>query len=97
LASGQPVSPRTQLLADLTQHPGWKELGAVLLEERERYFVALGRKWYTEKGPMSPEALERERSNANAGFDAQIRLLANPVLELRRLRKQIEDKEGDSA
>lgn len=84
------VSPRRQLLADLANHPGWQELGQVVLEQKDAYFRNLAQTLYNDPAGVTPDALHYKRGF----FKGMVWLLANPKVELRELRKEL-DKDGD--
>jgi hypothetical protein len=85
------VSPRTQVLADLANHPGWKELSAIVMEQKAAYFQSLGAALYND-----PESVTETDLHFKRGFfKGMIWLLANPALELRELRKELEKESGD--
>jgi hypothetical protein len=86
------VSPRRQVLADLANHPGWKELSEVVLETKNQYFANLASMLYNKPETVDEVALIRK----SEFFKGMIWLLANPAFELRQLQAEL-DKEGDSA
>jgi hypothetical protein len=86
------VSPRTQVLADLANHPGWEELSAIVVEQKASYFQGLGAALYNDPRSVAETDLYFKRGF----FKGMVWLLANPAFELRQLQAEL-DKEGDSA
>jgi hypothetical protein len=86
------VSPRTQVLADLANHPGWKELSAIVMEQKASYFQSLGAALYNDPRSVTETDLHFKRGF----FKGMVWLLANPVVEVKKLQQEL-DKEGDSA
>jgi hypothetical protein len=86
------ASPRTQVLADLANHPGWKELSAIVMEQKASYFQSLGAALYNDPRSVTETDLHFKRGF----FKGMVWLLANPVVEVKKLQAEL-DKEGDSA